>query len=82
MARAGRGHIRWFSDGRVETFKGTPVSRIITYRGRRYSLTGATGSRREAESSARRYRERFGNAIVRKIEPGNFGVYAGGSFGK
>ncbi len=80
--RAGRGYIIWHSDGSVRTKKGTPVSRRITFRGRTYLLVGATGSKREAERSAAGYRQQFGGALVRRLEPGNFGIYAGGSFGK
>ena len=80
--RAGRGHITWYGDGTVRTKKGVPVKRYITFRGRRYSLVGATGSKAEATRSASGYRKQFGGAIVRKLEPGNFGIYAGGTFGK
>jgi hypothetical protein len=80
--RAGRGHIIWYSDGSVKTKKGTSVSKYLTFRGRRYTLVGATGSKREAESSATLYRRQFGRAVVRRLEPGNFGIYAGGRFGK
>jgi len=80
--RAGRGHIIWHSDGSVTTKKGVPVERRIRFRGKAYLLTGATGSKKEAERSADGYRRQFGGAVVRKLEPGNFGIYAGGTFGK
>ena len=76
MARAGRGHILWYSDGSIKTKKGVAVSRRINYRGRRYTLVGATGSIREAGNSARGWREYSGGAVVRKLELGNFGIYA------
>jgi len=82
MARAKRGSIVWSSSGSVRTPKGVPVSRYVIFRGRRYTLVGATGSRKEAERSAAGFRRQFGNALVRRLEPGNFGVYAGGTFGK
>ena len=80
--RAGRGHIIWSSDGTVRTKKGVQVKRYTTFRGRRYTLVGATGSKAEANRMAAGYRKRFGGAIVRRLEPGNFGIYAGGTFGK
>ena len=80
--RAGRGHIIWSSDGSVRTKKGVKVARTITFRGRRYKLVGATGSKAEANRSASGYRKQFGGAVVRRLEPGNFGIYAGGTFGK
>lgn len=81
MARAKRGSIIWYSDGSVKTVKGKPVARQIINRHRTYKLVGATGSLREAERSANGYRRQFGNALVRRLEPGNFGIYAGGRFG-
>ena len=82
MSREKRGSLLWSSSGSVNTLKGTPVDRDITFRRKRYSLVGATGSRKEAERSAAGYRRQFGGAVVRRIEPGNFAVYAGGTFGK
>jgi hypothetical protein len=74
--KAGRGHIVNYSDGSVKTKKGVIVSKRIKYRGTTYTLVGATGSKREAENSAAGYRKQFGGAMVRRLEPGNFGIYA------
>ncbi len=80
--RASRGSIVFRADGSVRTKKGVPVPRRVTFRGRVYTLTGATGSGKEAKRSAASYRRQFGGALVRRLEPGNFGIYAGGRFGR
>lgn len=77
-----RGQIVYSSNGTVKTVKGVPVKRYINFRGKRYTLAGAVGTKKEAERSAANYRRQFGGALLRKLEPGNYGVYAGGSFGK
>ena len=76
MAREKRGSIVYNSTGGVKTRKGTPVPRYLTFRGRPYALVGATGSKREAGRSAAGWRRQFGGALVRRLEPGNFGIYA------
>jgi len=82
MARAKIGSIVTYSTGDVKTVKGKSVPKYINFRGRRYTLVGAVGMKKQAERMATGYRRQFGGALVRRLEPGNFGIYAGGSFGK
>ncbi len=76
MAREKRGSIIYNSAGEVKTRRGVLVPRYLIFRGRQYTLVGATGSKREAERSAAGWRRQFGGALVRRLEPGNFGIYA------
>jgi len=76
------GQIRFFSDGSVRTMKGKRVARYKNVGGKRYILTGAWGTKSRANKDAKGYRKQFGAARVFKLEPDNYGVYAGGRFGK
>ena len=76
MARAKIGSIITNSRGEVRTVKGTSVEKYISFRGKRYTIVGAVGMKKQAERRATGWRRQFGGALVRRLEPGNFGIYA------